>query len=105
MRPEISRGDMLACPACSAACISPTTRRHIGIIKLTPCPHCGALLRLKWGRALLASYLLILSFAGLAAYIAWPTDRRLVQSLAGPSMALMFVVLSATLRRLPLMAD
>jgi predicted RNA-binding Zn-ribbon protein involved in translation (DUF1610 family) len=105
MRPEINRGDMLACPACGSASISPTARRHMGVIKRTPCPHCGALLRLKWGRALIAAYLFILSIAGLAAYMAWPTDRHLVQSFSGPLWVLMFVVLSATLRRLPLTAD
>jgi hypothetical protein len=105
MRPESKRGDMLACPACRDACISATTRRHMGVIKRTPCPHCGALLRLKWGRALLAAYLLILSLASLTAYMTWPTDRRLVQSLGGPFLALMFVVLTTTLRRLALTAD
>jgi hypothetical protein len=105
MRPEINRGEMIACPACSSACISPTARRHLGLIKRTPCPHCGALLRLKWGRTLLAAYFLILSVAGVAAYIAWRSDRRLVQSVAGPFTALMFVVFSTTLRRLPVTAD
>jgi predicted RNA-binding Zn-ribbon protein involved in translation (DUF1610 family) len=104
MRPEAKRGDMLACPACGTAAISPTARRHIGVIKRTPCPHCGALLRLKWGRALLATYFFVLLATGLAAYLAWPTDRQLVQSLAGPFWMLMFVVWEATLRRLPLVA-
>jgi hypothetical protein len=105
MRPEATHGDMLACPACGSACISPAARRYMGVIKRTPCPHCGALLRLKAGRALIASYFLMLVIAGVAAYVAWPTDRRLLQSVAGPFGALMFVVLSATLRRLPLTAD
>jgi hypothetical protein len=105
MRPEAKRGDMLVCPACSTASISQSTRRHMGFIKRVPCPHCAALLRLKWGRALLATFLFILSVAGLAAYLAWPTDRHLVQSFAGPFWVLMFVVLSAMLRRLPLTTD
>jgi predicted RNA-binding Zn-ribbon protein involved in translation (DUF1610 family) len=105
MRPEANRGDMLACPACGTACISPTVRRHLGLVKRTPCPHCGALLRLKWGRAVLATYLFILSVAGLAAYLAWPSDRQLVQSFAGPFWVLTFVILSAMLRRLPLTSD
>ena len=105
MRPAANRGEMLACPACGSACISPTVRRHMGVIKRTPCPHCGALLRLKSGRALIAGYLLILAAAGLAAYLTWPVDRRLVQSLAGPFGALMFVILAAVLRRLRLTAD
>jgi hypothetical protein len=105
MRPEINRSEMIACPACGTACISPSTRRHLGLIKRTACPHCGALLRLKWGWTLLATYLFVLLVAGLAAYIAWPTDRHLVQSFAGPFSVLMFVVLSATLRWLPLETD
>jgi predicted RNA-binding Zn-ribbon protein involved in translation (DUF1610 family) len=105
MRSEAKRGDMLACPACGSACISPATRRYIGIFKRTACPNCGALLRLKSGRALFAAFLLIVSVAALAAYLAWPTDRHLVQSFAGPFWVLMFVVFSATLRRLPLVAD
>jgi predicted RNA-binding Zn-ribbon protein involved in translation (DUF1610 family) len=105
MRPEVNRGEMLACPACGTACISPATRRHLGLIKRTPCPHCGALLRLKWGRALLATYFCILLVAGFAAYMTWPADRHLVQSLGGSFMVTMFIVLAATLRRLPLTAD
>jgi predicted RNA-binding Zn-ribbon protein involved in translation (DUF1610 family) len=105
MRPEAKRLGMLACPACGSASITPIARRRMGVIKRIPCPHCGALLRLKWGRALIAGYLLILGIAGLAAYLAWPTDRRLVQSFAGPFWVLMFVVLAATLQRLPLTED
>jgi predicted RNA-binding Zn-ribbon protein involved in translation (DUF1610 family) len=102
MRPEAKRGDMLACPACGSASISPTVRRNMGIIKRTPCPQCGTLLRLKRGRAVLATFLLILLVVGVAGYVAWPTDRQFVQSFAGPFWVLMFVVFSATLRRLPL---
>jgi hypothetical protein len=105
MRPEINRGDMTACPACETAAISPTARRHLVLIKRTACPHCGALLRLKWGRALLATYLFVFLVAGLATYLAWPADRHLVQSFEGPFWVLMFVVFSATMRRLPLTAD
>jgi hypothetical protein len=105
MRPKANRGDMLACPVCGAAALSTTTRRSMGVLKRTPCPHCGALLHLKWGRALFISYLTVLIVAGAAAYIGWPADRHLVQSLAGPVLVLMFVVLAAALRRLPLAAD
>jgi len=43
--------------------------------------------------------------ACVAAYMTWPTDRHLVQSLGGSFMVVMFIVLAATLRRLPLAAD
>ncbi len=105
MRPEAKRVDILACPECGTASISATTRRHLGLFKRTPCPHCGALLRLKWGRALIATYLLILGIAGLAAYMAWPRDRHLVQSLGSSFLVVMFIALAAILRRLPLTAD
>jgi hypothetical protein len=70
IRPPVTNGAMLVCPACGSASLSPTMRRHLGLIKRTPCPHCGALLRLKWGRALLAGYLLILVIGGLTP--TWP---------------------------------
>src|SRR5258708_37014160 len=95
---------MPPCPACGTASISATTRQHMGVIKRTPCPHCGTLLRLKWGRALIAAYLLILCIAGLAGYIAWPRDRHLVQSLGSSFLVVMFIVLAAILRPLPLTA-
>src|SRR5258707_12133963 len=90
---------MLACPACGTASISATTREHMGVIKRSPCPHCGALLRLNWGRVLIAAHLLILSIAGLAGHIAWPRDRHLVQSLGSSLLVVMFIVLAAILRR------
>ena len=104
MRPEAERSDMLTCPACGITCVSMTTRRHMGLIRRIPCPHCGALLRLKRGRTVLAAFLLLGILAGLGAYIGWPADRHVVQSFAAPFWVLTFVVFSATLRRLPLTA-
>jgi hypothetical protein len=105
LRPEPNRADMLTCPACSTACISAITRRHMGILKGTPCPHCGAPLRLKGGRTLFTGYGLILVAAGFVAYLAGPANRHLVRILASPFIIVMVVVFSATLRRLPLVAE
>jgi hypothetical protein len=105
MRPEAKRTDLLACPACDCACITPAARRHIGVFRRTPCPQCGALLRLKLGRAWLAAYLLTLVLVCLGGYLAWPGDRRFVQSFAGPFWVLMFVTWSALLRRVPLTSE
>jgi hypothetical protein len=105
MHPEAKRGDMLTCPACEAAAISATGRRHMGIFNRTPCPHCGALLRLRWGRALFTGYLLVLGIAAVAGYVTWPTDRHLVQTYAAPFIVMMFTVLATTVRRLPLTFD
>jgi hypothetical protein len=104
MHSEIDRRDWLACPACSSLCISPTFRRHMGLFNPAPCPHCGALLRLKGIRAWLLGFLLLLTFSSLTAYMNWPTDRRLVQTLAGPFIGSMIVFLTATIRRLRLVA-
>lgn len=105
MRPNAKRTDMLACPACGCACISPAARRHMGMFVRTPCPQCSALLHLKSGRACLAAYFLVLVLVCIGGYLAWPGDRRLVQSFAGPFWVLMFVTWSAILRRLPISAD
>jgi len=105
MRPPATPGDMLACPVCGTASISQSTRRQMGFLKRIRCPRCAALLRLKWGRALLATYLIFLLVAGLAAYMTWPIDRHLVQSFASPFVVVMVIALAATLRRLPLAAD
>ena len=105
MRPETHRRDMLTCPACNIACISATTRRRLGFVGRTSCSNCGALLRLKGGRTVFAIYVLILSITGVAVYLAWPADRRLVQTFVGPFIAVMYIVMAATLRGLPLVAE
>jgi predicted RNA-binding Zn-ribbon protein involved in translation (DUF1610 family) len=105
MHPTVERAAKLACTACGGNTISQLTRRDMGIFKRIPCPHCGALLRLKRGRTLLGAYLLVVTITGIAAFMKWPTDRHFVESLASPFIAMMFVILTTTLRRLPLAAD
>jgi hypothetical protein len=104
MRPEVNRGEMLACPVCGSAAISTAIRRNMGVLKRIPCPHCCALLHLKWGHPLFSLYLSVLIVACTAAYIWWPADRHLVQSLAGPIIFFLVVIVATTLRRLPLTA-
>lgn len=47
----------------------------------------------------------VLGLVCSAAYIRWPADRHLVQSLASPIILFLFVIVATTLRRLPLTAD
>jgi len=99
-----NHGEMHSCPACRAKAITDVQRRSLGLLSLINCPACNNTIRLKWGRALLATYLA--TCGALGPWI-WSAAHFHVHSISLPPAfaAVTTVIVIAVTRGLPMVKD
>jgi predicted RNA-binding Zn-ribbon protein involved in translation (DUF1610 family) len=100
LSPPLPQG-VFACPACGVKSITSRDRRRLGLLGIIQCGACGATLRLKWGRELLAAYVAFIVVYGVWLFVGWRSERY-VATLGGTVAFVLIVVFTSINRRLPL---